>query len=58
MNHRSYWVSCERFTVRVSCDGDGVIVEAAPLVRRFVGQHLASLTRWAAGLGGLRVEVL
>lgn len=55
---RPYWISCERFTVRVVCDGDGVIVEAAPVVRRFLGQHLARLTRWAAGLGGLRVETL
>ena len=55
---RSYWVSCEKFTVRVSCDGDGVIREAAPIVRRFVGQHLSRLTRWAADLGGLQVEVL
>ena len=55
---RRYWVSCERFTVAVTCDGDGIITEAAPIVRKFIGQHLARLTRWAAGLGGLRVEIL
>ena len=55
---RRYWVSCERFTVVVACDGNGIIREAAPLVKVFIGQHFANLTRWAAGKGGLRVEVL
>lgn len=55
---RTYWVSCQRFTVRVACDENAIIREAAPLVRRFLGQHLSRLTRWAAQFGGLRVEVL
>jgi hypothetical protein len=58
---RAYWVSCAKFTVRVAADEDGVITEAAPIVRRFIGQPLGNLTRWAAGLGGLggvRTEVL
>lgn len=56
--NRSYWVSCDRFTVRVACDENAIIREAAPIVRRFIGQHLSRLTRWAAQFGGLRVEVL
>lgn len=55
---KAWWVSCERFTVRVATDERGVIREAAPLVRRFVGQPFGNLTRWAAGLRGLRVEEL
>ena len=44
--------------MRVAVDERGVIREAAPLVRRFLGQPLDNLTRWAAGLRGLRVEEL
>jgi hypothetical protein len=44
--------------VRVVIDERGMITGAAPIVRRFIGQPLENLTHWAAGLGGLRVEVL
>jgi hypothetical protein len=54
---RTFWVSCRKFTVRVVTDEHGVITEAAPIVRRFIGQPLGNLTRWAAReIGGLRVE--
>jgi hypothetical protein len=53
-----HWVSCERFTVRVDTDESGRIAWAAPVVRKFTGQPLANLLRWARGLGGLRYELL
>jgi len=38
---------------------DGLIVEAAPIVRRFVGQPLSNLTDWLSRrFGGLMVERL
>ncbi len=43
---RSVRVSCPKFTVRVAVHA-GVIVEAAPMVRTFIGQPLANLERWA-----------
>lgn len=52
------WLSCSRFTVKVETRGL-TIVDAAPLVRKFVGQPLANLVTWAERVGGLvRVEVL
>lgn len=39
-------ISCTRFTVAVYVNSDGMIVDAAPLVRKFVGQPFINLTRW------------
>jgi hypothetical protein len=54
----SHWVSCVKFTVQVDTNAQGVITRAAPIVRKFEGQPLANLLRWAKGLGGLRYELL
>jgi len=42
----------------VETDEKGRIVWAAPIVRRFVGQPLANLVRWARSLGEFRMEEL
>lgn len=52
-----YWFSCPRFTVEVHVSA-GVITWAAPIVRRFIGQRLENLRRWAAGFGAVRMEEL
>ena len=49
-----YWVSCLKFTVCVRTH-NGVIVEAAPIVRKFVGQPTVNLLNWARKFGGLKV---
>ena len=51
MNH---WVSCSKFTVKVKTDPHGTIVQAAPMVRKFLGQPIASLLKWASKLGGFQ----
>lgn len=43
-----YWVSCSRFSVQVNTDERGTIIWAAPIVRRFIGQPLGNLVRWAS----------
>ncbi len=53
-----WWVSCRKFTVRVTTNSSLTIIEAAPIVRVFVGQPLDNLKRWADGFGGLLVERL
>jgi len=53
-----YFVSCPRFTVRVETDEAGVIRRAAPVVRKFQGQNLNNLLRWAERFGGVRVARL
>ena len=45
------WLVGRRATVRVVVV-DNVIVDAAPLVRRFIGQPLPNLLRWFDGKFG------
>lgn len=53
-----YWISSLRMTVGVTVNNAGVIVDAAPVVRKFIGQPFKNLTRWMEQQGGLRVEEL
>ena len=53
-----HWVSCAKFTVEVETDANDKITRAAPIVRKFVGQPLGNLLRWAEDLGRLRHEVM
>jgi hypothetical protein len=43
------WVSCTKSTCEVELDERGVIVQAAPIVKRFVGQPFGNLRAWIAG---------
>lgn len=41
-----WWVSTPAFTVRVETNESGKIVMAAPIVKRFKGQHFDNLRNW------------
>ena len=51
------WCSTDKLTVGVTVV-DGVVVDGAPVVRRFVGQSVVGLFHWLARQGGLRIEGL
>ena len=57
-----YWISTSRWTVRVTTEAYepyGLIVDAAPLVRKFIGQpisHLMDFARRTGGAGQIVVE--
>ncbi len=51
----TWWVSCEKFTVRVDTE-NGRITKAAPICKKFIGQDLKNLLRWADGFGGLSYQ--
>lgn len=53
-----HWISCAKFTAEVGTDEYGTIREAAPVVRKFIGQRLVDLLTWAAKFGGLKHEKL
>lgn len=53
--NETYYFSCNKFTVRVVTNSRGVIVDAAPIVRRFIGQPRNNLKRWADKFGGVRI---
>lgn len=48
-----WWLSSRRMTVVVEEQGN-LVVDAAPIVRKFIGQPLENLTRWMRRQGGYR----
>lgn len=52
-----WWFSSSRMTFDVLVHG-GVIIDAAPIARKFVGQPVTNLERWMRRQGGLRIERL
>lgn len=52
----THWLSSNYMTVGVAVDPDtGKIIDAAPIVRKFVGQPLRNLINWMSRQGGLRI---
>lgn len=52
----NWWFSCRMFTVKIRAEQDGTIRGAAPIIRKFIGQTLRHLERWAEGEGWGKVE--
>jgi hypothetical protein len=55
------WVSCQKFTIGVRVEDHSDvrrITDAAPIARKFIGQPVTNLLKWAGGFGGLRIESL
>lgn len=50
-------VECKKFVVLVIVENH-VIVDAAPMVRKFIGQPLGNLLRWAERFGGYKYSTL
>lgn len=50
-----YWLSSSRMTVGVKVE-NGIIVDAAPIVRKFVGQPVDNLKRWMNKQSGFKME--
>ena len=42
-----YYVVGRRFVAAVIVNGDGIIIGAAPILKKFVGQPLSNLNRWS-----------
>ena len=53
-----YWLSNVKMTVAVELDKDDNIIEAAPIVRKFMGQPLENLALWMNKQDGFRIEEL
>lgn len=48
------WLSSKRMTVLADVQ-DGLVVKAAPVVRKFIGQPLVNLVRWMKRQGGFQM---
>lgn len=42
----SHQISCKKFTCAVDIDSDGTIKDAAPIIKKFVGQNIRDLLLW------------
>lgn len=52
-----WFMSSQRMTVKVTVR-DGIIIDAAPVVRKFVGQPIKNLEAWMRRHGGFRMTQL
>lgn len=57
MNSMRVWLSSRKLTVGVTVV-DGIVVDAAPVVRGFIGRRLEILAGWMRRQGELRIHDL
>jgi hypothetical protein len=57
MQNGRWWLSSKHMTVAVTTQ-DGIVVEGARIVTKFIGQPIVNLVRWMDSHGGLKVERL
>lgn len=55
---KSYWMSTNKMTVSVDADDRDVIVAAAPIVYKFIGQPISNLRNWLSRQGGFKEAIL
>lgn len=51
-------LSNRKMTVRVETDSNRKIVDAAPVIRRFIGQHLNNLVRWMQRVSVVEMQAI
>jgi len=52
---KRYWVSSKKMTFEVVVDDREIVVDVAPIARKFLGQPFSNLRRWLGKQGGLIV---
>lgn len=50
----NHYISCSKFTVRVYTNERGTIYQAAPIVKRFIGQPILNLLLWSKKFGNFK----
>jgi len=55
---RSFWLSSRKMTMGVDTDDKGIIINSAPIVRKFKGQHIKNLVKWMKKQGGFKAKEL
>lgn len=51
---KAWWVSSERITCLVVTDDRDIVIDAAPILRKFIGQPAKNVGRWMRKQGGFR----
>lgn len=53
----AYWLSSERMTILAVVE-NGILIETAPIARKFIGQPPERLGEWLRAQGGFRWAVI
>lgn len=54
-----YQISCSKFCGFIRVDEDGLIIDAMPIVRKFIGQPVKNLSDWCTKrFGGVTLQKL
>lgn len=49
---RKWYFSCDKFTVVVTTDRENRVVDAPPIMKRFIGKHVKEVTDMMKKVGG------
>jgi hypothetical protein len=52
----TFWLSSKKMTIGVDTDEKGIIIDSAPIVRKFRGQHIKNLVSWMRRQGGFKAK--
>ena len=55
---KKLWLSSKKMTIFADVDADHMIIDTAPIARKFIKQPVINLVRWMEKQGGLRIERL
>jgi hypothetical protein len=55
---KRYWVSSDKITVEAVVSDAGIVIDTAPVTKRFVGQPFSNLRHWLIKQGGYREELV
>lgn len=58
MEVTTWWLSNHKMTVMIKTNQNRQIIEAAPIVKKFIGQPLSNLAYWMDKIGKLDWKIL
>lgn len=53
-----YWLSSLRMTFDVKTDTNNIILDTAPIAKKFIGQPIKNLMRWMRKQRGFKCQIL
>jgi hypothetical protein len=54
----TYWLSTLKMTVYCETDNNGIIIESAPIIKKFIGKPLNNLELWMKKQGEFIIKEL
>ena len=54
----TWWLSNHRFTIKVTTDDKGDVIDAAPVAERFIGGRFEAVCKWMQKIGVTDIRLL